>query len=329
MDNEREMLRLWNLVSEITEQLNQTRAITARLQSHAVQLHEQAGQVSDGATLRRFNTDLSKETFASELERYSVALIMENQSLLHENKQLTSLLQEYEQTLESVMNKFRGHSQAAQTHHLTLSRHYEALISRGEGDDASSVQGMDALHLDALAVFVRRALRSLEGKDPLHEEQLEAEAQARGEVEENEKLDEDVEWHGMGDWAEDRETEIKRLERENAELRRTLGITLEQERELGLQDSDQRTPLPSPSLDRPPFSRPSSFRDDRGRGGGGGRLTLGVAGGAGPPQRRPGPPLFVRRGFGEIGLAPERVASPPNDIRWGRDATSGPVVESI
>jgi hypothetical protein len=39
MDADREMLRLWNLVSEITEQLNQNKAITARLQSHAGQLH--------------------------------------------------------------------------------------------------------------------------------------------------------------------------------------------------------------------------------------------------------------------------------------------------
>ena len=49
------------------------------------------------------------EHFTSELERLSVALIMENQSLLHENKQLNSLMQEYEQTLETVMSKLRGH----------------------------------------------------------------------------------------------------------------------------------------------------------------------------------------------------------------------------
>jgi SIKE family len=39
-----------------------------------------------------------------------VALVMENQSLLHENKQLNSLMHEYEQTLETVMGKLRGHS---------------------------------------------------------------------------------------------------------------------------------------------------------------------------------------------------------------------------
>src|SRR5882724_8700095 len=34
---------------------------------------------------------------------------MENQTLLHENKQLNTLMQEYEKTLETVMNKFRAH----------------------------------------------------------------------------------------------------------------------------------------------------------------------------------------------------------------------------
>ena len=38
MDVDREMLRLWNIVVDITDQLNVNRAITERLQSHAGQL---------------------------------------------------------------------------------------------------------------------------------------------------------------------------------------------------------------------------------------------------------------------------------------------------
>lgn len=38
----------------------------------------------------------------------NASLIIENQNLLHENKQLNSLLKEYEQTLETVMAKFRS-----------------------------------------------------------------------------------------------------------------------------------------------------------------------------------------------------------------------------
>ena len=36
--------------------------------------------------------------------------IMENQTLLHENKQLSVLLKEYENTMETIMSKFRNHA---------------------------------------------------------------------------------------------------------------------------------------------------------------------------------------------------------------------------
>jgi hypothetical protein len=52
----------------------------------------------------------STELFDSDLERSTVALILENQGLLQENKQLTTLLTEYESTLETVMTKFRQHA---------------------------------------------------------------------------------------------------------------------------------------------------------------------------------------------------------------------------
>lgn len=38
----------------------------------------------------------------------NAALIIENQQLQHENKQFNVLLKEYEQTLETVMSKFRS-----------------------------------------------------------------------------------------------------------------------------------------------------------------------------------------------------------------------------
>lgn len=50
------------------------------------------------------------ETFESELERHNAQLIIENQTLLHENKQLSILLKEYESTLETIMQKFRTHA---------------------------------------------------------------------------------------------------------------------------------------------------------------------------------------------------------------------------
>lgn len=48
------------------------------------------------------------EDFQSELEAFASHLVLENQQLQHENKQLNALLKEYEQTLETVMGKFRG-----------------------------------------------------------------------------------------------------------------------------------------------------------------------------------------------------------------------------
>lgn len=50
------------------------------------------------------------ETFESELERMNAQIIIENQALLQENKQLSILLKEYENTMETIMAKFRNHA---------------------------------------------------------------------------------------------------------------------------------------------------------------------------------------------------------------------------
>lgn len=148
-----DLLRLWGLVAELSEQLNANRAMTAALQSQASQAKVclftgasapflQVQGVEYGAihprdklsTLAlglccdasipifrkvcvcnivqirhlRLMPSSSAEVFESELERMNASLIIENQTLLHENKQLNSLLKEYEQTLETVMTKFRS-----------------------------------------------------------------------------------------------------------------------------------------------------------------------------------------------------------------------------
>ena len=48
--------------------------------------------------------------FESELERQNAQVIIENHTLLQENKQLSALLKEYEETMENVMTKFRNHA---------------------------------------------------------------------------------------------------------------------------------------------------------------------------------------------------------------------------
>ena len=44
------------------------------------------------------------------MERMNAHVIIENQTLLHENKQLGLLLKEYENTMETIMTKFRNHA---------------------------------------------------------------------------------------------------------------------------------------------------------------------------------------------------------------------------
>jgi len=50
------------------------------------------------------NVHLSLEEYYAELERMNAAIMAENQTLQHDNKQLGVLIKEYEQTLESVMS---------------------------------------------------------------------------------------------------------------------------------------------------------------------------------------------------------------------------------
>ena len=47
---------------------------------------------------------LPLEDYYAELERMNAAIMTENQTLQHDNKQLGVLIKEYEQTLESVMS---------------------------------------------------------------------------------------------------------------------------------------------------------------------------------------------------------------------------------
>lgn len=50
------------------------------------------------------------ESFESEVERMNAQIVMENQTLLQENKQLSVLLKEYEGTMDNIMSKFRNHA---------------------------------------------------------------------------------------------------------------------------------------------------------------------------------------------------------------------------
>ena len=73
-----ELMRLWALVVDLSEQLAQNRQLAATLQSQAGHIKSQAIHSGTGFPLRRFNTHLDNETYRAELERMMSALAADN-----------------------------------------------------------------------------------------------------------------------------------------------------------------------------------------------------------------------------------------------------------
>ncbi|THG96946.1 hypothetical protein EW026_g4971 [Hermanssonia centrifuga] len=217
-DIESDLIRAWQLLHELTEQNAHNHKMSNNLHGLADTLKTQARDVSSGFSLRRVNSDISKEVFESELERQNAQVIIENHTLIHENRQLSSLLKEYEQTMETVMAKFRNHAMAAQQHELTLTRHYENLLLARESssmqEDLSNNTTI-ADSLQRLSESLHALLHSMAGEEPPNH-------QNEG-VEEAERLLDSL-LDNREDWATERESEIARLEQENEQLREMLGI---------------------------------------------------------------------------------------------------------
>lgn len=196
--------------------------------------------------------------------------IIENQTLLHENKQLSLLLKEYENTMETIMAKFRNHAVsprfairalldaasqlAAQQHELTLTRHYEGLIlacdSQNQFNDLAN-QTQTATSMQRLASNLRALYRSLIGEDPDRDDDAEVDIQSLIDA-----LSGDASSNFRQDWEIERESEITRLEMENDELRRMLGIDAASLAEKGV----------TLDLDREESGRFSTLRPDLTRG---------------------------------------------------------------
>jgi hypothetical protein len=195
------------------------------------------------------------------MERTNAQAIIENQSLQHENQQLSGLLKEYEQTLETVMNKFRSHTvacplhvhtklsflllrtqAAAQQHEMKLNMHYEALLNSRSSNSPVHEFPPDsggAAALERLSALLQSLLRSMGDKAPT-EFASEASAESSNEAQpssssdapraeapnstDTEEEDPEADLLGMADWAYAREEEISRLDAENEALRRALGI---------------------------------------------------------------------------------------------------------
>ncbi|KAJ3570622.1 hypothetical protein NP233_g4280 [Leucocoprinus birnbaumii] len=265
---ETELLRVWQLVSELSEQLARNQELASSLKSQAVVLKGRAEQSCSGFSLRRFNVDISQgilhlshhhlmlniitqEEFDSDIERLNAQIIIENQTLLQENKQLTTLLKEYETTMETIMTKFRNHAAAAQQHEHTLARHYETLIQTRESQSIAADATANTVMLQTVHRLTRHLqslLRLMTGEEidgepsspppdfapdldslPQEIEELQRLMQAL-----EEQADADFEGKGRQDWASQREIEIRRLEEENAVLRKALEIDRENMEARGL-----------------------------------------------------------------------------------------------
>ncbi|KIP11728.1 hypothetical protein PHLGIDRAFT_124628 [Phlebiopsis gigantea 11061_1 CR5-6] len=215
---EDDLARATHLLIELSEQNEHNFRMSTNLHSLAGSLKGQASDLAVGFTLRRVNTDISKEVFESELERQNAQIIIENHALLQENKQLNGLLKEYEQTMEIIMNKFRSHALAAQQHELTLTKHYEQLLLSRESasmqaDLTSNVNVSSSLQ--RLSENLHALLHSMAGEEPNADGHPLTVSESQGLL--DRLLD------SREDWALEREAEIARLERENDELRRLLG----------------------------------------------------------------------------------------------------------
>ncbi|KAJ1020898.1 hypothetical protein NDA18_005745 [Ustilago nuda] len=244
MDGE-DMQRLWSLIEDLTNQLQANRQLCESLQQQADQLRGQAIHSGTGFALRRFNTDLSKEKFESELEALNAHLVKENLSLSHENKQQAVLLREYENTLETVMAKFRSFSHSTQRHTLQLTQHYESLLAQTTHNAAEQTLAAETAFsgtLTHLGGMVRRALQSLDGEvsdNDEEEEEGEGDGSGSGRKRKSKRgWVQDPKWYGSGgytgkttdpvalraDEALEQLTEEERLRMENVTLRELLGL---------------------------------------------------------------------------------------------------------
>ena len=172
----------------------------------------------------------------------NTVMAADNQALLHDNKQLNALIKEYETTLENVMNQFRNRAvrvscltpplfalrscacltDASSTQHevqeqeLSLVREYETrLIARETEEHAQRLAASSAYSesLTRMSRMLRKQLRALGGEDVT---EVPAGAQDAYRPEEWDAL-------AAADWALERESELARLEKENALLRRLMG----------------------------------------------------------------------------------------------------------
>ncbi|KAG7443135.1 uncharacterized protein BT62DRAFT_982274 [Guyanagaster necrorhizus] len=237
-NNDQDLMQLWQIITELSEQLNQNRSLSVSLYAQAGNVKSQAVHTQSGFVLRRFNLDKSQDEYDTELERMNTVMSAENQSLQYDNKQLNTLIKEYEQTLETVMSNFRNRAKDVQERELSLIREYETRLLALEEDNAArdlSTSTATSEAITRLSTIMRQVLRSLEGEDVEHPSKDQAVASASA--------------HAL-----EREIELARLEKENEELKRMMGLLPLQAR---MEGYDSKT-LFEPGKSRPVGISPGS-----------------------------------------------------------------------
>ncbi|KIK59834.1 hypothetical protein GYMLUDRAFT_1003696 [Collybiopsis luxurians FD-317 M1] len=222
-----EISQLWAVITELSEQLNQNRSTSVSLYAQTGSVKNQAMDSQTGFVLRRFNANLPKEAYESEIERMNSTMTAENQSLQHDNKQLNTLIKEYEQTLDTLMSTFRNRAQTVQENELSLIRQYESNLLQLEEENSSKeleTSTRISESISRLSEMLRNCLREVGGERTSRRALSDhAEVDNGSEVEEDPDLLEREPWQSNNaahaEWALEREVELARLERENEELR--------------------------------------------------------------------------------------------------------------
>jgi len=184
----------------------------------------------------------------------NAVMAAENQGLQHDNKQLNALIKEYEQTLETLMTTFRNRAKDVQERELSLIREYEAkLLAREEENSKKDLDTSAAIShsLVRLSYLLRQVLRTQNGEDtepPV----------ARMDDDENREP-----WteSAASDHALERDIELARLEKENEELRRLMGLLPLQRRK------DSGSEYGAASEAPPPMRLPSMQKTNSAGGG--------------------------------------------------------------
>ncbi|KAI9058144.1 hypothetical protein FKP32DRAFT_1659199 [Trametes sanguinea] len=215
-----DVMRVWALVSELSEQLSQNRSTSVNLHALTDGVKAQAIHSQTGFALRRFNLDKPKEVYEAELERMNATMSAENQTLLNDNRQLSTLIREYEQTLEKTMEKFRIHAHEVQQRELALMRQYESVIIERETEALQATLTENNARSESLvriSRLLRAVLRKLGGEDiQAYEAYLQAQIRAaKSPASSTSRV-------AVAEWSLEREIELARLQRENEELRALL-----------------------------------------------------------------------------------------------------------